>query len=302
MYKEQNKQKLSILDGGAAFFLMIVCYVFLSFFGQAVCAAIFDRDSVYYTAIRSTFSSISILGIITCFKVKSKLSFSDLLGIKRFNPIYILFALMLSVGMFLGVGFVNIFCVNLLEKLGAKIPTPDFPLDNLASLLIFSVVLALLPAILEETFFRGLLLNSFNGVKTIFVLLIVNLCFAFYHCSLAQFVYQFIYGVGLTLLAIKSKSVFPSIIAHFINNFCVIIFEYFKVKIDLFNPFIIAVGLAVLALFFFWIYLFNGKESQKDMQSKQKSLQVAREFFIPFGASAVLICLTILIGSLLLGA
>ena len=30
--------------------------------------------------------------IITCFKVKSKLSFSDLLGIKRFNPIFILFA------------------------------------------------------------------------------------------------------------------------------------------------------------------------------------------------------------------
>ena len=163
-------------------------------------------------------------------------------------------------------------------------------------------MLALVPAILEETFFRGLLLNSFNGVKTIFVLLIVNLCFAFYHCSLAQFLYQFIYGVGLTLLAIKSKSVFPSIIAHFINNFCIIIFEYFKVKIDLFNPFIIAVGLVVLALFFFLIYLFNGKESQKDMQSKQKSLQVAREFFIPFGASAILICLTILIGSLLLGA
>ena len=154
-------------------------------------------------------------------------------------------------------------------------------------------------AIVEELFFRGLILGSLKGVKVHYAVLISALCFSMYHSSVAQLVYQFVYGVALGYLMVVAKSVVPCIFAHFVNNFAVLCFEYFKVNIDLYNSIIIAIGSLCLAIFATVVFLILRKRSKaQNQQQEQVEKGEVKRFFFPVGVFALIICLTLAIGGL----
>ena len=63
--KTKNKQnEISAYGGGLAYFCMIATFVIITFLGQTVCAVIFEPNSVAYIAVCSTFSALSMLGVI----------------------------------------------------------------------------------------------------------------------------------------------------------------------------------------------------------------------------------------------
>ena len=200
---------------------------------------------------------------------------------------------LLCVGMFLGLGFANIKISEVLADLGVKISQPTIPLNSIWQFLLFTITLAILPAIFEELFFRGLLLNSLEGHGTITKVVTVGICFALYHCNLGQLVYQFIYGVAFCLLALYTKSTLPCIIAHFINNFVIILFEYLGVYIDLFNPILIAIGLVAIIGFIAFTCVLN-----KIKENKQTTPKGIVEFYILYGLLGIFICVLMIVTSL----
>ena len=86
------------------------------------------------------------------------------------------------------------------------------------------LVIAVLPAVLEEFLFRGIILNNIEGevgsVRTIFL---VGFIFSLYHGSVEQTIYQFICGCLFALLSIRSRSITPVVLIHFINNAIILI-------------------------------------------------------------------------------
>ena len=86
------------------------------------------------------------------------------------------------------------------------------------------IVVAVLPAILEETIFRGIILDGIKEIGTVAACLLGGLIFSVFHMNPPQTIYQFICGAAFTLLAIRAGSVWPAVLAHFINN-AVIIFD-----------------------------------------------------------------------------
>jgi membrane protease YdiL (CAAX protease family) len=91
------------------------------------------------------------------------------------------------------------------------------------------------------------MLNGLKNVKTVLSILFVGVCFSLYHASLLQLIYQFIYGVVLSFLTIKSKSVIPAIIAHLLNNVIVLVLTYFYGMSDvIMTPYLIVIGLLLL--------------------------------------------------------
>ncbi len=297
MANNKIKANITAYGGGLAFFSSISIFVIINFLGQTIFGLIFNPKSVEYIAICSTFSAIAFAIVSVYYGIKVEKPFTTLYSINKFNPIYLLFALILSAGMFLGLGFVNTAFIELLKSVGITPSSAVVPLDNVGNLILFSILLAVIPAVMEEIFFRGVLLSSLSKVKTVFAVLIVGVCFALYHCSLAQLIYQFIYGVLLCLLVKASKSVIPAIISHFINNFAVIILEYFKVYIDLFNPIIIACGVALLVVFAVSILLIL-KKQQKTAVIKGE----VKDYFLPCGAFGLAICLVLTLSVIFTGA
>lgn len=276
---------------GFSFFFMITVYVLISFFGQLLAGGLFSGTA--YLAVCSTFSSLAMAVVLAVLILKRKENVFNCLKLKAFKFKYLVLSIAISFGMLFGLGFINDVVIKLFNKIGVNVSVVSIPLTSPLNLIIFSIVLALIPAVLEECFFRGFMLGKLQNVKSVFAILSVSVCFALYHKSVAQFFYQVIYGAILCLLFKRAESVIPCMIAHFLNNFAVLCFEYFKISIDLYNPLLIVLGLAVLIVSATMLIF----EEYKDNKGKEKKGQI-RDFWFPFALFGSAICLVFLVGNL----
>ncbi|MDP3387847.1 MAG: type II CAAX endopeptidase family protein [Eubacteriales bacterium] len=81
------------------------------------------------------------------------------------------------------------------------------------------LMIAVLPAIVEELLFRGLFLSSFlKHTRPSIAIIATSLMFAAMHFSLLKLVTTFILGCTFGYVVYKSKSIYPAIFLHFLNN------------------------------------------------------------------------------------
>ncbi|AHF17717.1 hypothetical protein NIASO_12985 [Niabella soli DSM 19437] len=102
---------------------------------------------------------------------------------------------------------------------------------NIPDLLISILVLALVPAVCEETFFRGGLQNFlYRSKKNLwFPVIVVSLIFSVVHLSGYGFLSRFALGIILGLLYQFTGNIWLNILAHFINNALAMIVLYTQV-------------------------------------------------------------------------
>src|SRR5262249_11489354 len=84
------------------------------------------------------------------------------------------------------------------------------------------VVFALVPAVCEELAFRGFILSGLEHQhRTRSAILLSALMFGFLHVLMSLFQQLFnatLLGIVLGLLAVRSRSILPGILFHFLNN------------------------------------------------------------------------------------
>ena len=245
---------------GAAFSFAIIGYILLSFITQLFAWEAFGNGSVAYVALCSVASTAALFLTVVAFSNKTNRKLLNISGYGKFNPVYTLAAVFISAGMFFGFGFINQAVAEIFVSWGMRAWGAEIPLENVESLILFTFILAVLPAVVEEAFFRGVLVDGLKNIKTVYRIICVSVVFAIYHCSPAQFFYQFIYGAVLTYLTLKSGSVIPAAISHFLNNFTVLLLTYLATPTDfLYNPALIIAGMAATAITVAAIALLNRK-------------------------------------------
>lgn len=88
-------------------------------------------------------------------------------------------------------------------------------------------ITALLPAIFEEFTHRGLLISALkNRGSELSIVFLSGLMFALMHTNIMQCIYAFIGGCVLGYIALRAKSIYPTMILHFANNAFATIEEY----------------------------------------------------------------------------
>ncbi len=107
----------------------------------------------------------------------------------------------------------------LFSRFGISNGTPNFELkgDRTTDAVLIVYVCILAP-ILEETLFRGMILQSLRPWGDRFAVVVSALLFGVFHMNLVQGVAAFCMGLVLGLIAVRSGSVLPGIFVHFLNN------------------------------------------------------------------------------------
>lgn len=274
------------------FLVMMFIYLVLILLIPSVIATFLQKDSIVYSAITSFISPISIVLSLLLIKFLGGEKPNKLLKNLKFSPVFGITSVLLSASLLLGFGFINIYISLALNLTGKGIV-----LTGLGSYIIYVITTGIVPAVFEEIFFRGYILENLREAGDIFAIIFSGLFFALFHLSLSQFVFQFICGIVFAIIKIKSKSIIPSIIAHFSNNFIILTLLYFKVNENfLLSPLYVSIGIVVCISLLLFICLLKGKKSENVKNKLQKSK--VKEFFIPFGIIGALICLTMIIGGL----
>jgi hypothetical protein len=172
------------------------------------------------------------------------------------------------------------FFIDFLTTLNGKIPLPSWlnflkdeeknisditdallNFKHFGKFIILTIVIAVIPAIGEEFFFRGLLLGDMLKEKVNPAIAIMSsaLVFAIAHFEFQSTLSIWVLGIFLGYLYYVSGSIWLSVIAHFVNNVLVIVLKYLYntgvIKQDLANAttplYMTVIGIGVFALCIF---------------------------------------------------
>jgi len=105
-------------------------------------------------------------------------------------------------------------------------------LRNNTEYVVAILIMGLLPAVAEEVLFRGGIQNFLYGAtrKPWLAIIVASLIFSLAHFSWYGFLFRFALGVILGCLYQYSRSLWPGILAHFLNNAMIITIAYINVK------------------------------------------------------------------------
>lgn len=84
--------------------------------------------------------------------------------------------------------------------------------------ILFFIEIAILPAIFEELLFRKVMLNGAKKYGTIFSIIFTAVMFGLIHMNIPQAINAVFIGIVFAYVVIKTGSIIPSMILHFVNN------------------------------------------------------------------------------------
>ncbi len=80
------------------------------------------------------------------------------------------------------------------------------------------ICLAVLPAFFEEICYRGIIFSGYGNVSIKKAAIVCGFLFAIAHLTAQQFLYSFVMGIIFCLMVYYTKSIYSSLLCHFIIN------------------------------------------------------------------------------------
>lgn len=222
----QANPKLNSADAGIAFSANVVLYIFASLIvSLIVTGANIGEETDAYKYLSYLAAPVALAAGSAFIMLFRKQTIRDVAPIKCGVKYYVIAALLIF-GLLFSVSGLNVLTLEFLKLFGYTPREESSYLPSLGGGLIVPalLVIAVLPAVMEEFLFRGIILSntraSTGDIRAIFI---VGFCFALFHASPEQTIYQFICGCVFAFLAVRSGSVLPCVLMHFANNALIII-------------------------------------------------------------------------------
>lgn len=227
-------------DSGKVYILSLITPILTSLIIFMICSSISamagldpaeTTEQVWFVALSSVFTTLTFLAIYFIYNKKFKISYNTARFDFKISWQNYLLAIFIGVIALFGLqNFVNLFD-ELWALIGYQLRGTSLPTNTIGYLFLNIFVAALAPAICEEIVFRGMILNGLRSkFKDSVSIVLSALMFALMHGNLQQLVYPFLFGMCLALIYMRTGSIISCMIAHFTNNFLVILFSYLGQK------------------------------------------------------------------------
>ncbi len=173
-----------------------------------------------------------------------------------------------------------------------------FPKDNV---ILTVLILVLLPALLEEIMFRGLVLREYEKYGALPAVLFSSVCFAMFHFSFAEFPYYFVAGIIISVVACITGSIAEAFVLHLLHNLIMLFAGEYLYNL-LYNfantEFIIVLLLIVTLLALFWFLsvldVYYKKLSRTDHKINEKKQRFSPSVFAEIFLSPYFLVLVII--------
>lgn len=287
-------------SSGLMFLLALFVPSLLMFFVLLVCGGIWGKD---FTTTHKTFYFVLCflipqMGMLASFffvSERKKVNYAKANQINFKINIWVL-AIVVVIGIVCMYGFtplINWFD-HVVEGWGYKTSMDNemiyslinSPLKLIAGLL----YIALLPAIVEELTFRGVITNGLKKQGIVTQIALSAVMFALMHQNLQQLIYQLFLGAIMAYIAVRCGSIIYTMILHFMNNAVILIVSYasknattivdYSNAWNVISPFvfaILAIGIVIGLLFLidFILKKSDAKQKQNELDGVTQSAQFA---------------------------
>lgn len=244
---------------------------------------------------------ISTIIVVVLYFLYTKKPVSQALTEQKCEWKYFLIAVFLQVGL-LSLSELNTFFLELLSNFGYEDAGIALPSMDGAGIVGVLFVAAVLPAILEELLFRGMLLNGVKQFGEGIAILICGGLFALYHQNPAQTLYQFCCGAAFALMAIRSGSVLPTILSHLLNNAAILILAKYGIYTLQGSMYAIILTISIICLLgsLSYLLIFDKRKEEIGLPDAE-TLKTERKNFWLFAAVGIIVCAINWISVLVMG-
>lgn len=241
LFFEREKEKNEIRGAGnrtaAAFLIMTAIMVFWSYplfilakkFNLETCFLTWIKDDTLVNVFQIIISSVAFIFPYVFLAKIFKIKINDALQlkpIKQKKQATALILIGLSVCSFINI--VTTFAGNLFENMGfsyeANINSAN-P-NNIFGIILTFIATAVTPAIVEEFAMRGILLTALRKYGDAFAILISSVIFGLMHGNFEQIPFAFMLGIYLGFITVKTSSILPAMLLHFLNNALSVVMGY----------------------------------------------------------------------------
>jgi membrane protease YdiL (CAAX protease family) len=200
-------------------FFMFILQILLSIIFTII--TIFAPDNDLFVLLNFGFAQLAtIIAVSFIVKIK-KLDFWDAVPIKKRKISWPILALMPVIAIALlaqNALLMNGFDALMVKlNLAADTPIPDVamnPVVLIGALLFIGII----PPIVEEMFFRGVVMSALKTRGTTYAIIVSSIIFALSHQNAAQLVHQFIGGLVVAYVVAKTDNLWYGIAIHLTNN------------------------------------------------------------------------------------
>ncbi|MCR4875074.1 MAG: CPBP family intramembrane metalloprotease [Clostridia bacterium] len=234
-FANRPNRTLYMHDGAANYIVAFILQLILQLLFTIVLMSTMTLDE--RTAFSDTYAYRVILIIVNELSIGlTPLFYSKVLGQNYYLDMGFKKKLSIpQIGMLIAIAFVLVvaflplaqWVFDLLVKTGyntAKLTT--LTVSTPAQLVIGIILFALVPAILEETLYRGMIARAFKKHSFVLAIFVGGLLFALMHASPVQLVHQFFLGCICCVVYFATASIYAPIIIHFVNNLIAVVGSY----------------------------------------------------------------------------
>lgn len=235
----------------SANFLLIIIFIL-----QTIIGFIFNSGNFSYLFNIIISQVFAILIPIFCFKMlNKKRKFRIKQG--KFKNIHIIIAILTMFSINIIAQYVNIPMISILTNASVDMPI-DYVPNGVFEFFAYFVLIAFVPAILEEVLFREIVLNEYRGVYgDVKAIVLSGLAFSLLHLNPVSFIPQFLIGMFLSYLTVKTGGILLSVICHFAQNASLVIMRkfFYDESVHLLENNILLNSIASLVILLFGIYV-----------------------------------------------
>lgn len=115
--------------------------------------------------------------------------------------------------------FLTAYISQAASAIGVEFSQAETPMpENLSECLLYFLSFAVVPALIEEFAFRGVVMQPLRKYGDWFAIVMSSVFFALLHGNMVQIPFAFIAGLALGFFRIKTGSIWTSVVIHFLNN------------------------------------------------------------------------------------
>ena len=256
---------------GLSFTFGLVFYLFLSLVFALFFGALQGKEIYLYG--QYLVSPIAIVFLTVAYFFVTGKKFETVAKKQNCHFKYYLLAILLQIGLF-SLSELNGYFLVWLEKFGYEPPPIELPSMDGFGFIGVLITVAVLPAIFEEIFFRGMLLDGCKVFGNVGAVLLCGSLFALYHQNPAQTIYQFCCGAAFALVALRSGSILPTVLSHFLNNALILILTKFGLDSFTMPVLITVLCVSIPCLIGSLVYLifFDKKKAEEKTGTKKQFL------------------------------
>ena len=220
-----NPNRFNGLDAGICYLIVLLVFVVAPYFIKMAIGdflkAVSEYDTFAYYVISTAISQFMIFFVAFIFCIVRRVNPFSGGGYKAsWDGVHVLMAIMLTLGVMMTFYFTHLQFFDYTSILTG----PSGEIEEHISVLspLFMVVylfeIAVLPAIIEEMMFRGIIMRGLEQFGGLFAVICSSIMFSLMHGNFGQLVLQFIGGLAIGGVVYITKNYLLGMIMHFTNN------------------------------------------------------------------------------------